>query len=264
MQAVRPVADSAPSYGGFHAPPSPSAHGGPRRYEAMQMPAVELPPSSGRMLDDDLSFDFDLDADGALELDGRPSSHRTRVETSRSPMLDAPPPRGMTPSPMARVTPSPMARVTPGSMARVTATATPAASATGPRTTTSGEMLLPPAPPWPMQAPPGRRSSSTLAAVDPHAALIAFAGFGEPPETIWGAPAYALRVVLRRRALRGNLELARRHRSADVGLYEASLRAADDAAVRNGLVFAAAISGVVVLLAGATVQLVTGALPLPW
>lgn len=46
------------------------------------------------------------------------------------------------------------------------------------------------------------------------AALIAFSGFGNPPTSLLGTPGYAARVIGRRRTLRRELELARRHSSA--------------------------------------------------
>jgi hypothetical protein len=183
--------------------------GRPRRFATVQMDAVEPAGSTGRMLDDDLGFDFDIGADGALELDSVPSSPAMRAETSR--LTLATPPR-------RRATPSPMARVTPRAMA---------AAGTAP-------------------------SRPGLAAVDPHAALVAFAGFGEPPVSVWKAPAYAVRVITRRRVLRAGLALARTRRAQDVGLYEASLRTADDATVRSGLlVMAGAIAFLMVLIAAA-------------
>src|SRR5205823_7838470 len=51
--------------------------------------ATEATPS-GRMLDEALEFDLDVDADGALELECLPSSHGTRVETSRHSMPEPP------------------------------------------------------------------------------------------------------------------------------------------------------------------------------
>jgi hypothetical protein len=120
----------------------------------------------------------------------------------------------------------------------------------------SGELMLPPAPPWPMATPPpSRQSSSALNAVDPHAALVAFAGFGDPPRRLWQAPLYALRVVIRRRSLRADLERARRRGSHDVDIYEASLRAADDSAVRNGFIVASTFAVITVLLVVALVRL---------
>ena len=146
---------------------------------------------SGRMLDD--ALEFDVDADGALELDCLPSSHRSRVEM----------PRQSTPEP-------PLALV--------------------PRT--PSHEMLPAAMPWPAASPQARQSSSKIAAVrtpsssiataDTHAALVAFAGFGDPPAGIWGAPAYALRVVLRRHALKQDLERAR-HSEGDFQNVDAPL-----------------------------------------
>lgn len=66
--------------------------------------------------------------------------------------------------------------------------------------------------------------------------IFAFAGFGLPPETIAGAPAYAVRVLLRKRILRAGLAVARRQRSADVELYESALRTADQDSYAKGLI----------------------------
>lgn len=65
--------------------------------------------------------------------------------------------------------------------------------------------------------------------------IFAFAGFGLPPETLAGAPAYALRVLMRKRVLRQGLAVARRQRSVDIELYEAALRTADPDAYAKGL-----------------------------
>jgi hypothetical protein len=91
--------------------------------------------------------------------------------------------------------------------------------------------------------------------VDTHAALVAFAGFGDPPPGIFGAPGYALRVILRRRTLRADLARARLRRSHDVLLYEASLRTADDDAVRMGLVVWGAMLTLGLVFLAAAVQL---------
>lgn len=107
---------------------------------------------------------------------------------------------------------------------------------------------------------PGLAGSSSPA-IDPHAAIVAFAGFGEPPSGIWGTPAYAMRVIERRRVLRAALFRARSLRSQDVGLYEAALEAADGAAVRKGIVVGLAAVAIVVAVCA---QLITDAVPLPW
>jgi hypothetical protein len=208
MNAVRPESRGAMPAVAPPAAASPSAH---RRYDTVQMQAV-APLTSGRELDD-LDFDFDIDAEGALELDCVPSAHGAREEAP--------------------------------SLALVK---------------TSGARMAP----WPMAGPALRRSSASHAAVDPHSALVAFAGFGDPPDSIFGSPSYALRVILRRRSLRGDLERARRRKSPDVGLYEASLRAADDSAVRNGLVLMSVVTVLVMMLVLAATQVITGALHIPW
>ncbi|AKU98134.1 hypothetical protein AKJ09_04798 [Labilithrix luteola] len=105
-----------------------------------------------------------------------------------------------------------------------------------PRRHSSREVLIPPKPPWPVPAPPMpvRRASSDVA-VDARAAVVAFAGFGEPPADLFSTPAYAWRVLRRRRRLKQDLELARLRLSADISLYEAALRAADSRAVGRGI-----------------------------
>ena len=192
---------------------------GPRHFPTVQMMAVvrdePAPLSSGRMLDDALGFDLDFDADGALELDCLPSSHRPRVEQPRQPQLDVPP------------------------ASRTTSTATLAR----PRG------VLPPAPPWPMaSAGPQRLSSSTHRAPGTHAAYAAFAGFGDAPAGVFAQPGYALRVILRKRELRGDLARARVRRTQDIALYEGALRTADDSAVRNGFLMMVAL----LIVAGAS------------
>lgn len=158
------------------------------RYATVQMPKVDVPrpPSSGRMLDDELHFDRARDSVRPLDL----------------------------------------ANFDP-----VTRRATPP-----PRRHSSRDVLIPPKPPWPVPAPPMpvRRASSDMA-VDSRAAVVAFAGFGEPPADTMSTPAYAWRVLRRRRRLKRDLELARRRLSADIPLYEAALRAADSKAVGRGI-----------------------------
>lgn len=168
----------------------------------------------------DESLDFDIDVDSGGALE-----------------LDA-----MPSSHRPRVEPPPASRPTPRTAAR----------------TMSSPGIAPPPPSGPRSGP--RRSSSSHQAVDTHAALVAFAGFGDPPFAILGTPRYALRVILRRRSLRADLALARRRRSPDVGLYEASLRTADDGALRTGMALWAIMLVVAVLLVGAAVHLGSGAL----
>jgi hypothetical protein len=108
-------------------------------------------------------------------------------------------------------------------------------------------------------APPSRRSPHS--AIDPLAALVAFAGYGDPPATLWGTPAYAMRVFERRRVLRAALFRARSLRSQDVGLYAAALEAADDAAVRKGVTIVLVAVAIAIVICA---QVITGAVPLPW
>jgi len=175
------------------------------------MDAAAPPLSAGRELHD-LDFDFHSSsgAGGAPGLDGRPSSHRTRVETPRPPMPGAP---------SARL---------------------------------SGERLRAGSPP------------STMAPIDPYPALLAFAGFGDPPTSVFGTPAYAARVFARRRVLRRDLELARLRHSHDIDFYEASLRTADDGAVRKGVLLTAIFFTTMTLLVWAALQVSRGALAVPW
>jgi hypothetical protein len=115
-----------------------------------------------------------------------------------------------------------------------------------------------------MSSSTGRRSSAKIAAVDPHAALVAFSGFGDPPAGVCGMPGYAARVIMRRRALRRDLELARRRQSHDVGLYEAALRTADDGAVRNGLIVTAVLFTMMTVFVWAAAEVTSGSLAVPW
>jgi hypothetical protein len=171
------------------------------------MVAIEAPLSSGRELTA-LDFDFDIDDDGALEIDCLPSSQSMREEQPRR-LLEPPPPSARGASPM-------VTRATPPGMRRV------------------GSKELQ-APSGPASSSMRRVSSGSIEAVDPHDALVAFAGFGKPPSSLWSTPSYALRVFVRRSVLRRERAIARRHRKHDVAHYEAALRAADSGAVRRGV-----------------------------
>ena len=234
MTAVRPEIRrvSSTSLPAVRVQPAPvtgatATPSGPRRYASVQMEAITPPRSAGRELDD-FDFDFDIDADGALELDSRPSAHLMRAETSRLPTSGE--------APAARSS---------GSLA----------AGTPPRRSSSTTMSA---------VEPPRRSSTTMAAVDTHDALVAFSGFGMPPVSVFGAPAYAARVILRRRTLRRELALARLRHSQDVGIYEASLRTADDVAVRNGILVTVVFFTMMTLLAWTALRLFSGSLAVPW
>jgi len=110
--------------------------------------------------------------------------------------------------------------------------------------------------------PPSSRSMpSAQSAIDPHAAIVAFAGFGESPRSLWGTPAYAMRVFERRRVLHAALQRARALRSQDVGLYEAALDAVEHSAVRKGTIIGL---GTIAIVGVICAQLITGVLVLPW
>lgn len=237
-----------------HAPPAPVHRDvtrdmtkEPRRYETVQMRALEPSRSSGA------DFDFDIDADGALDLDCLPSSQNTREEVRWHSTPEVP---------SARMGTGPRHESPTGRAVRRDSTTAPALAVHRPSTTTqhvtssaamrstaSGQ-ILPPAPSFPVNIP-GRRSSQSVAAADPHSALLAFSGFGDAPRGLWAAPAYALRVIVRRKALLQDLAAARARHSPDVGLYEASLCTADDDAVRRGVIVMFAVAlGIVAGFAG--------------
>jgi hypothetical protein len=245
-------------------PPHPvtgATHRGPARSTKPRADASGPPLSAGRELHD-LDFDFDFEpatrAGGALELDGRPSSHRTRVETSRPSTLDGASPGQAMPAPMRRVTPAPMRRATPPPMRRVTPApmqqATPAPM----------QQATPPPMRRATPAPMRRVTPAAMPAVDAHASLVAFSGFGNPPSSLFGTPIYALRVMLRRRALRRDLAHARLRHSHDVGFYEAALRTADDEAVRRGIFLTVVFFTMVTALVATVLHVASGALVLRW
>lgn len=108
------------------------------------------------------------------------------------------------------------------------------------------------------KAPRRTTSSSTIAAIDPHAMIVAFAGFGADPSSIWATPRYAFRAMRRKRALLRDLEIAREHRPQEAGTIEAALRTMDATSVRRGFILVAAYVVLVAALLFAAVQLVMG------
>lgn len=92
---------------------------------------------------------------------------------------------------------------------------------------------------------PQRTASGSYKAADARPGVFAFAGFGLPPESIVGAPAYALRALTRQRILRAGLATARARGGGDAELYEAALATVDGKAMSAGLfVLALFITGV--------------------
>ncbi len=118
--------------------------------------------------------------------------------------------------------------------------------------------------PPPVAPPPQRRpAEAPLVAVDPHDALVAFAGFRSEPKNVWGTPSYSIHALRRRRQLHRELEVARAKRSHDVALYESALRTMDVSAVRSGVAVIVAFSvlgtGLVVALVELARSLAAGA-----
>lgn len=77
---------------------------------------------------------------------------------------------------------------------------------------------------------------------DPRPGIVAFAGYGLPPEGLAGTPAYALRVWRRRLSLRSDLRIARMRSlpQRDIDLYEAAIACADEAAMTKGILLVTA------------------------
>ncbi len=218
-----------------------------RRTGTLRMHAVRPfddvpPPPSPRMLDD-LDFLSPSHPPVALELGALPAGH-VAIETVAGRRL----PRSVrfASSSLAAVEPdAPVSRssrempaVGPPSNGR-----TPASGRTsGPAMLELDPMVAAPVCFEPVLAPP--------APPDPRPGIVAFAGFGIPPESLTDMPAYALRVIARKRVLRAGLTVARAHRPQDVALYEAALECADRPAAAKGLallvtVVAAGIAAVV-------------------
>jgi hypothetical protein len=99
----------------------------------------------------------------------------------------------------------------------------PAAAAAEPPPPASAPAAPPPPPPGPAAPPP-----------PPEPAVI-LARYPSPPEKIWQAPLYTLRVLWRQLELRQDLAALRRGRSPDVRLYERALEVHDKRVFAIGL-----------------------------
>jgi hypothetical protein len=194
---------------------------GPRGTRTLKMQAVRPvqapPPSSGRMLDD-LDFLTHSRPPMMLELAASPAGHAT-LETIAGGKLPQ----------SVRFTPQPMEAVQPP----------PSEPASGRKSPPSSRTKVESA-----GAASGREaptSASRTQAFDPRPGIVAFAGFGLPPEKLAEMPAYALRVRARKRTLRAGLRVARKQRPQDVELYEAALASADQGAVAKGLALIVAV-----------------------
>ena len=229
------------------------------------------------MLDDSLSFELDLDADGGLELDCLPSTHLPRVEQPRQSSFD-PPPSAARPSPHPNVAdrapPSrPGAQPPPSRPSRPDlglplppppsrpngAASNPNGPPSSSRATNRG-MAAVAAPP--ASTPRGAGAVQATERLDQHAAIVRFSGFGDPPARILAMPGYAMRVMRRKRILKEELARAKTRGSHDVGLYEAALRAADDGAVRSGVIVMIMALVLALLLVATMIQVCGLALPI--
>lgn len=98
----------------------------------------------------------------------------------------------------------------------------------------------------------------TAASKDPRPGIVAFAGYGIPPEKLAAMPSYAFRVIARKHSLRSDLKIARLRRlpQRDIELYEAALACANQGAVAKGLAITAAMfAGTVSAIAAAVALL---------
>lgn len=93
--------------------------------------------------------------------------------------------------------------------------------------------------------------------VDPLPGIVAFAGYGSPPEKLSATPAYAFRVITRKLTLRNDLKIAhwRRLPKRDIELYESALACADEGAVTKGLTLTAIGLAALVSAAVAAIEL---------
>ena len=210
-----------------------------RRTGTLRMHAVRPfedvpPPPSPRMLDD-LDFLSPSHPPVALELGALPAGH-VAIETIAGGKL----PRSVrfTSSSTLEEAEAPVTR-----SSREMLAVQPRASG---RTPCAVTFELEPEAPAPVQFEPVLAPPP----VDPTPGIVAFAGFGFAPERLSDMPAYALRVIARKRILRAGLTVAREHRPQDVALYEAALECADGPAAAKGIalmvsVLAAGIAAIV-------------------
>jgi hypothetical protein len=105
--------------------------------------------------------------------------------------------------------------------------------------------------------------STAVVTQDTRTVFAAFAGFGDPPRSLFEAPGYAFRVLVRRRVLVRELEHARKHRRADVALYEQALKSADHSAIRRGYAVVVGLFVLVFAAAFAASSFLNDAPPLP-
>lgn len=232
--SARAAAAASPASARGRAAVTPGAE--PRRTTAKMAavrPEVEAhaPPASGRMLD---HHDFN-ENDGAeplsLELTTLPTGQASAETMAGGPL-----------STTVHFSP----RVGPPPLARTSREMRAVSVANGVRD------LPPPAPPPdPDEVTRVVRYSAAVVAPPSSFArrpgIVAFSGFGIVPTRLTDAPAYALRVLSRRRVLNAGLAVARAQRPQDVDLYESALATADPATMARGiaLMIAVVLAGIV-------------------
>lgn len=184
----------------------------------VSLPVVSSPREGGSVFDDDpedeVTAQIELDRQGPVSSPGS-TGHRGGVRLVDAYDFNSMPPSGLLelqsrrPPERAALPPTPKL----------------------PRKLVEDDALraIPPPP-----ASTARGAAAAVATSDTRTVLAAFAGFGDPPQSVFSTPSYALRVFLRRRAMKRDLALALQHRKADVPLYEEALKSADAAAVRTG------------------------------
>ena len=229
----------------------------PKRTGTVKMAAVrpdELPhgpPSSGRMLD---HHDF-ADGDGVVsfELEALPAGHVATETMAGTRLAPSPPstPRSMPGAPPVS-RPSREMRAVTGPASRPSREMLAVAASRS-----SQEMLAAPPshgarPGAPLAPPPDAevitrviRHQVAVVATPPafqrRPGIVAFAGFGIVPTRLTDAPAYALRVLARRRVLNAGLAVARAQRPQDIELYEAALATADASTMTKGIALIVAV-----------------------
>ena len=213
---------------------------------ASQAPSTNPYEQGGHTLGDD--FDDDFGQGGALELDV-PMGHGATAPR---------PPHGgsLAPnqgSPSSSRAPRPLvsrASAPPSSSSR--APAPPNSNHPARRSGSHGAVSHPPGsspgaipsaapsgdPSQPSMASKAPAEPSPAAPADP-AAIVA--RFPNPPNAVWQAPGYALKVLWRQFELRQDLTSLRRRRSPDVPLYERALKTHDPKAFALGLALTGAM-----------------------
>ena len=192
--------------------------GGPSHKPPPTLSKAPLPPpphpQAGGPAVPDLAFDG-----------GRPPSSRDPQRTSGAHALAAPPPSS------SRSIPSPQSSGSLGDQARTSgahqAHTSGAHQADAPRPSSSGQFPQAPG------SDPRIAAAQTGPAPPNHAAIIG--KYPAPPQKIWQAPVYSVKVILRQFEIRSDLESLRRRRSPDVPLYERALASYDGKSFMLGL-----------------------------